>query len=1399
LPSLDVDLAGIRCCPRVHFPQDAMIRCVGDAASRVKGLKLYKRRFALFRLDVLPVILIYAAAIAFWWHFAADPSELAVPVPADPTAPVELSAAEKEIELGAEESGALGSFDPETETPEGLDAEDDEDDGPKPPDDITWLVIPAAAVLHALLVLCQTWSVAAKVAVGFDRVHTLRQASHVLVAPQANAGLLELSALETPEEAGQWTFVYQFARYVSTEDADGAFTVLSFPLGMPDSQYAQAAGMAGAPLKEALEKYGKRTNVLKLPSPTFMDLFVEHITAPFFVFQLFCVGMWLLDEYVYYTLFTLATLFMLESTLVWQRLRQYASLRAMRPRPAPLLVFREGAWSKLDAEALVPGDIVSIRRDMAHEAKQREEKAAAKAAAAKKKADTMRMLRSGGKKPDGTKLTMTEMAELWKEVAKAPEKDDSDDIEGTVCPADMLLLSGGAVVNEAMLTGESVPHRKDPLYETGGGGMPVLVDESADGETAAEAGDKWIAGKSGSVLLGGTTILTHSPPVAAQAEGSNDRPGVAAPGTAVQGSVVNAPPDGGAVAYVLRTGFYTSQGDLLRTIQCSTRRVTVDNKEAYYFILLLLVFAVSASGYVLHLGLQDVTRSRYKLLLHCIMIVTSVVPPELPVELAMAVNASLTALVQRGVYCTEPFRIPMAGKVGVTAFDKTGTLTTDKLQVLGIALTGVSGGGSARSVSSKGGVPLSNIANVPEKVLHVLVGCHSLLRVEEQLVGDPLEVSVFNALGWGMATEDRSAALTAPALEQLRKKAEDADALPAHPAGNANSSVRTLHRWPFSSALRRMSALVQVVAAGRPAGEPLVVTKGAPEVIEGRLKTVPDGYKDAYTRLSLSGARVLALAYRSATGMSTSAAISADRDTIERDLMPAGFLVLDCPLKGKSASVIAELRESKHHVVMITGDNPLTAVSVSRQVQIMPADRSAVLLQSAEELSEHGGVPVELQGAFHGLVLRDVPVLSEASAGTAVVSKVTPVTAEWFSTERAADAAPVAVTGAALAKLWDESELLRTVCVRATVFARVSPEQKERVITTLNAAGHDTLMCGDGTNDVGALKQATVGISIISSPKLEKVRDKVLEQRDEVVAKRKDAIAVAKATGGGPPTLQANPELQDMHKQLEEMQQALATEMSMVKFGDASVAAPFTSKTPSIEAAKDIIRQGRCTLVATHQMFQILAVNSLVASYQLSVLFLHGVRMGDTQATIVGMSMAAFFMMISWSKPLDKLAAQRPYDSVFNRPLLIMVFGQFVIHLTAMLVTVHYFAPYMEKDINLDGKFQPNVINSVMFLLTWAMQTTTFAVNYHGEPFMVSLVNNTNLYRGLMVSYAIAFAGALEFVPDINEMLQLVPIPSADLQMVLISVLVVDTALCWALKLAVSGKNGPSAPPKEVK
>jgi len=85
----------------------------------------------------------------------------------------------------------------------------------------------------------------------------------------------------------------------------------------------------------------------------------------------------------------------------------------------------------------------------------------------------------------------------------------------------------------------------------------------------------------------------------------------------------------------------------MRTILFSTDRVTVESKETYLYLLILLCFALTASYYVLSEGLKDPDRSRYKLMLRCIIIITNVVPPELPMELSMAVNYSIIQLVKK--------------------------------------------------------------------------------------------------------------------------------------------------------------------------------------------------------------------------------------------------------------------------------------------------------------------------------------------------------------------------------------------------------------------------------------------------------------------------------------------------------------------------------------------------------------------------------------------------------------------------------------------------------------------------------------------------------------------------------------------------------------------------------
>jgi len=81
------------------------------------------------------------------------------------------------------------------------------------------------------------------------------------------------------------------------------------------------------------------------------------MVAPFFVFQIFCTLLWLMDEYWYYSLFTLGLLMFAESTVVFQRKKNMERLRAMRIHPFDLNVLRKGEWKMISSENLLPSDI----------------------------------------------------------------------------------------------------------------------------------------------------------------------------------------------------------------------------------------------------------------------------------------------------------------------------------------------------------------------------------------------------------------------------------------------------------------------------------------------------------------------------------------------------------------------------------------------------------------------------------------------------------------------------------------------------------------------------------------------------------------------------------------------------------------------------------------------------------------------------------------------------------------------------------------------------------------------------------------------------------------------------------------------------------------------------------
>lgn len=1077
--------------------------------------------------------------------------------------------------------------------------------------DIYFAGIFAIAIAQAFCSLCCYWSVSFRCLLSCRRVCSPQSATLVKVIPTPNNGFTELVLLKSFKDQDLKTvtwFRYQEIKYVWNDDKK-CFHSLEFPIANAISQYINCKGYnSDEELARAIQLYGR--NQLNIQLPKFNDLFVERATAPFFVFQVFCIALWCFDKYWYYSLFTLAMLVLFECTLVKQQLRNMEEIRNMGNKTINLYVYRNKKWQFICSDELTPGDIVSITRA---------------------------------------------------------------NNDQTV-PCDLLLLRGSCIVDESLLTGESIPQMKEPIEN--------VADYSRNLDFESD--------KKLHILFSGTKVVQHTSPIKATSSVRS--------------------PDNGCIAYVLRTGFNTSQGNLLQTILFGVKHVTANNMETLAFILFLLIFAIAAASYLWIKGTEDPNRSRYKLFLECTLILTSVIPPELPVELSLAVNSSILSLSKLGIYCTEPFRIPFAGKVEICCFDKTGTLTKDDLIVEGIA-----------GIEDE----MTPMNEAPEHTIQVLASCHSLVQLEDTLVGDPVEKASLNAINWILSKND----FIAPRKSKM-------------------PPLKILNRFYFSSSLKRMSVLA-AFKCPKTANKTIHIAsvKGAPEVLRGMLQNIPENYDSTYLELAGRGARVLALARKEMT-INTNDLKNLKREELECDLNFVGFVVVSCPLKHDSENVIKELLASSHMVTMITGDNALTACYVANELNFTRSS-SRIILTLAEVddvwywISDSYKIRVSLHGSIKELV----------------------------------ESYDLCLTGDGLAYLNQNfKELLKKIIPHVCVFARVAPKEKEFIVVMLKELGYSTLMCGDGTNDVGALKHAHVGIAILASGK-EKVKSK------------KDVFANKSRKPGE----NVSDQMKRLMKEMDE------ESITVVKSGDASIAAPFTSKYSSVTCVCHVIKQGRCTLVTTLQMFKILALNALIAAYSQSVLYVKGIKFSDSQATLQGLLLAASFLFISRSKPLKVLSKQRPLPNIFNVYTISTVLLQFIIHFVSLVFLVQEAGLYTEEkdsmntsaisnnnllsadnatsfnstSSDVEDEFKPNVVNSAVFIISMALQICTFSVNYRGRPFMENLVENKPLLYSTLGTVMVILSLSMGIMEGLNEHFEIIQFPY-EFRITLITVLVLD-------------------------
>ncbi|PNF39528.1 hypothetical protein B7P43_G11110 [Cryptotermes secundus] len=395
------------------------------------------------------------------------------------------------------------------------------------------------------------------------------------------------------------------------------------------------------------------------------------------------------------------------------------------------------------------------------------------------------------------------------------------------------------------------------------------------------------------------------------------------------------------------------------------------------------------------------------------------------------------------IYCINSRVINVAGSINCVCFDKTGTLTEDGMDMWGVLPVD----------DRRFQAAVKDMALLSREPLQLgMASCHSLTLINGALSGDPLDVKMFEATGWK---------LEEPEVADQEKYDLIVPTIVKSPAGRGHdelpSEIALVHQFQFSSTLQRMSVVTRELGSQ----DFVLYCKGSPEMVVSlsRPETVPEELNVTLQTYTEQGYRVIALGRRTLAETSYTKIQRMRREDMEKDLEFLGMIVLENRLKPETEPVIGVLKAAHLKIVMITGDNILTAVSVAKECGIFSPGETVVNVTAVPAVK---GTPARVFYTSPKDLMAVIPNgQHDVEAG---------IGQECFK---------LALTGKTWAIIRDSfPELVPRLCTRGAVFARMSSDQKQQLVQELQGLGYYVAMCGDGANDCGALKAAHVGISL---------------------------------------------------------------------------------------------------------------------------------------------------------------------------------------------------------------------------------------------------------------------------------------------------------------------------------
>ena len=518
----------------------------------------------------------------------------------------------------------------------------------------------------------------------------------------------------------------------------------------------------------------------------------------------------------------------------------------------------------------------------------------------------------------------------------------------------------------------------------------------------------------------------------AEAKALGDRANMVFNGTSVT--------QGTGRAIVTSTGMRTQVGKIADLLQATDDDDSPLQKEMNYVskilgIAVCIIAAVVLVALALTEGFNDI---------HDVIdsLAVAAVPEGLAAILTVVLALGVRRMAEHHAIVKKLHSVETLGSASVICSDKTGTLTRNEMTVERVVTpsgevqltgTGYAPEGRMIAIPDAGLMPTPSPAQDAAQLEAVAVLAVGALANDGELREnvDAGEASAASATTWEAVGDPTEVSLIVAA----RKVKAD----------RKYANYTRVGEIPFTSDRKRMAVVAQDNAD---AGRLTVFAKGAPDVllgycsriaVNGAVRPMTQGDRQqilaAVERLSAEAYRTLGQAYRplgtaslaDVPGVRINAAghvadIADQSDVLESDLIWVGMVGIIDPPRTEVRDSVAEAHRAGIRTVMITGDHPLTAARIASDLGIIETDRNGSAA-GADDLS--------------GKVLTGVQL-------------------DELPDERAFDNATREIS----------------------VYARVAPEHKLKIVESLQRQGNIVAMTGDGVNDAPAVKTADIGVAM---------------------------------------------------------------------------------------------------------------------------------------------------------------------------------------------------------------------------------------------------------------------------------------------------------------------------------